>query len=499
MFDKIKQRLFRDAEGEFEQGGEINTHTQSRNNIITTVALTLLTLAMVGIYWVTKKPTSTPSIQPPQEFGNIIEADFTEKDNQSALSAQQQTLADMKTAMTTLEKTLASLQDRTQSQIEKAQKETARWVEQKVREETQDKERALQAQIDQLETQRQSRPETQATVASHGQPQYDTVNQSETFGAQKLPPRPTPLSKDNPNIKEMSYSPSQSPAFRTEAFHSFTFNWDSDEDTYRRTIENYVPTGTFVTAVVTGGADANAGVLGQGDTTPMVFQTVNDGVLPNGKPSQLNDCTITASAYGEISSSRGIVRTNRMSCILDNGEILDVPVKATAFNFGRNGIRGTTILKNSEIVQMAGVAGILTGIGQTGAALSQTTSTSALGSTQTLSAENAGLNLLGNATSSIGSKLSDYYIGLAEMYHPIVEINPGAVVNIVFLEGFPLDPLKAEEYEQNLNATDAQTSSSNQILDIISNGVAASTSNPLSNELSAQGITAPPRPFGQAQ
>ncbi len=72
MFDKIKQRLFRDAEGEFEQGWELNTHTQSRNKIITTVALTLLTLAMVGIYWVTKKPTSTPSIQPPQEFGNII-------------------------------------------------------------------------------------------------------------------------------------------------------------------------------------------------------------------------------------------------------------------------------------------------------------------------------------------------------------------------------------------------------------------------------------------
>ncbi|MFA0125844.1 conjugal transfer protein TraB, partial [Vibrio sp. 10N.261.48.A2] len=88
--------------------------------------------------------------------------------------------------------------------------------------------------------------------------------------------------------------------------------------------------GTFVTAVVTGGADANAGVLGQGDTTPVVFQTVNKGVLPNGKKSHLNDCTITASAYGEISSSRGIVRTNRMSCILENNEILDLPIKGTA-------------------------------------------------------------------------------------------------------------------------------------------------------------------------
>jgi conjugal transfer pilus assembly protein TraB len=250
-----------------------------------------------------------------------------------------------------------------------------------------------------------------------------------------------------------------------------------------------------VTSVVTGGADTNAGVLGQGDTTPMVFQTLNQGILPNGQASRLKDCTITASAYGEISSSRGIVRTNRMSCIQDDGSILDVPVKGTAFNFGRNGIRGTTILKNGKIVQMAGIAGILTGIGETGQALSQTTSTSALGSTTTISGQNAALNLLGNATSSVGSKLSDYYIALAEMYHPIVEINPGAIVNIVFLEGFPLDPLEAQKYEQEQIEKATREAQSNTVLDVITNTV-----NPLAEQLSDDGIHVHPSSnFGQSQ
>ncbi len=130
---------------------------------------------------------------------------------------------------------------------------------------------------------------------------------------------------------------------------------------------------------MTGGADANAGVSGQGDTSPIVFQTVNQGILPNGKKSKLNNCTITGAVYGEISSSRGVARTNRMSCIQDNGDILDIPINATVFNFGRNGIRGTTILKNGKIVQMVGIAGILQGVGDAGKALAQTTTPTALG------------------------------------------------------------------------------------------------------------------------
>nr|OEF51709.1 hypothetical protein OAC_15305 [Vibrio cyclitrophicus 1F273] len=166
-------------------------------------------------------------------------------------------------------------------------------------------------------------------------------------------------------------------------------------------------------------------------------------------------------------------------------------VKGTVFNFGRNGIRGTTILKNGKVVQMAGISGILTGLGEAGKGLSETTSTSALGSTSSVSGQDIGLNLLGNATASVGAKLADYYIGLAEMYHPIVEINPGSVVNIVFLEGFPLDPLEAAEYEQA--QAQEQSSQSNQLMEVISNV----TQNPLANQISAQGIQVPSSPFGQ--
>lgn len=504
MFDNIKKHLFRDIEGDFEQGGEINEKTASRNSKITIVSLSVVALCGLGIYKYTRPAQVIQKTAPPIEFGAIIEQDFVEKDNQSALTAQQGLISNLEKQVKGLLDTMSSHQEDTRRKIETARKETARLIEQKVREESRETEERLKERITELEEREKLLIDNGATPPM----QYNTfsttealsegttntpANTPETFGARKLPPRPTNSSNDNTDIAHMQYQPSEQVPFRRNEFDSHDFHWEEEDVTYKRNIDNYVPTGTFVTAVVTGGADTNAGVLGQGDTSPVVFQTVNQGILPNGKKSKLKDCTITASSYGEISSSRGIVRTDRLSCIQDNGDILDVAIKGTAFNFGRNGIRGTTILKNGKIVQMAGISGILTGLGETGEALSQTTSTSALGSTTTINGSDAALNLLGNATTSVGEKLADYYINLAEMYHPIVEINPGALVNIVFLEGFPLDPMMVEDYERQMVEKETQSSQSNNILDVITN----TPVNPLADSLSNEGVQLPPTPFGR--
>lgn len=493
MLDSLRKRLFSDADGDFEQGGDINQRTAFRNNTVTIIAVSTLLLAALGLYKYTRPPTAiqNESVQEPVEFGAIIEQDFVEKDNQSALTLQQNTLSGLEKQIADLTKSMNVHKEETQRKIKQAKEKTARLVEEQVREEFREKEAQLQARIDELEQSGSgldNTPQPDSTINTEG-----AINRSETFGEHKLPPRPIASSNNNPDIAQMQYQPSEQIPFNRNEFDSFDFFWESNEKTYHRTIDNYVPTGTFVTAVVTGGADTNAGVLGQGDTTPVVFQTIHAGILPNGEKSKLSNCTITGSSYGEISSSRGIVRTHRLSCIQEKGRILDVAIKGTAFNFGRNGIRGTTLLKNGEIVQMAGIAGILTGIGETGQTLSQTTSTSALGTTSSLNSQDAALNLLGNATSSVGEKLSDYYIGLAELYHPIVEINPGAVINIVFLEGFPLDPLMAEEYERNQLAEQSMSSQSNRILDVITN----TPLNPLAKELSTEGIDVSPTPFGR--
>lgn len=462
MMQQIKQWLSK--EGDLDNGIITNEQSKKRNQIISVLVLVLL----AGLFFTFKhfkKPrtsldTSAKAVAEAPNFGEIITDDFTDKDNRSALTLQGLDIVEVKEKMRQLETEYERLTKRNDTTLEQMKKENDR-----LRDE-------LQAQKE-LVTSMQTQP-----------PQEETTSnlRADTFGVRPLPPKPLPSYATNDLQKDdFQYSSSDKTHFEGsgQGFDSFDFHWEEvNKIPYRRTTENYVPSGSFVTAKITGGADANAGVFGQSDTAPIVFQTIHEGVLPNGEKSHLKNCTIVGSVYGELSSSRGIVRTNTLSCIKE-GRIIDIPVQGTVFNFGRNGIRGTSVLRNGKIVQMAGISGILTGLGETGAGLASTTSTSALGSTSSINSEDVGLSLLGNATSEVGSKLSDYYIALAEQYHPFIEINPGGIVNIVFTQGFPLDDEGIEQYEETMAQEQAQQGQSNGILETIS-------LNPLANELNQQ-------------
>nr|WP_309303742.1 TraB/VirB10 family protein [Vibrio parahaemolyticus] len=458
-------------EGDLDDGLASNEQSKKRNQIISVLVLLLLAGLFFAFKHFKKPRTNLGSteqvIDTAPDFGEIITDDFTDKDNRSALTIQGQDIEDIRAEVKSLSRDIERLIQSNESTVTQLKKEKD----------------ALQDELrESRDALRNSQSSLQVNAPQNVSEDITPDSGVDTFGARPLPPRPLPSYSTNDLQKDdFQYSSSDKASFEHQGtgFDSFDFHWEaSEKDQYRRTTENYVPSGTFVTAKITGGADANAGVFGQSDTAPIVFQTVHDGVLPNGEKSHLNNCTIIGSVYGELSSSRGIVRTNSLSCIKE-GNIIDIPVQGTAFNFGRNGIRGTSVLRNGKIVQMAGISGILTGLGETGAGLASTTSTSALGSTSSINSEDVGLSLLGNATSEVGSKLSDYYIALAEQYHPFIEINPGGLVNIVFTQGFPLDEEGIEQYEQQLAQEQASQTQSNSILETI-------TLNPLANEVNQQ-------------
>lgn len=456
----------KDPEADFEHGNELNEENKKRNWMIAGVGATALgALYLAGdVYMSAPKRAPADIAANTIDFGAVIDKDFTEKDNQSALTAQQIALDKQQKTIDKLLQTIETIERNNETNridlkrnLDNFRETITERIDEKI-----DNATSSLAHTDNMYV-----TDGSASSGLNTSP-YPVRQSSRYLGEQTLPPRP---SIDGQDYSTPYQGGAITPPATQNGIDSFALNWETPDDNLpkKRTPENYVPAGSFVTAVVTGGADANAGVNGQGDTVPMVFQTINQGILPNGKPSKLNNCTILGAAYGEISSSRGIVRTTRLSCIFDD-EIIDIPVEATVFNYGRNGIRGTAIMKNGKIVQMAGISGILTGIGETGKALSQTTSNSALGSTSSVNGSDALLNLAGSASSSVGSKLADYYIKLAEQYHPIIELNPGNTVNIVFLKGFPLDPVGIQEYEEAL-AQQAQNpvSATAQILNTISN------------------------------
>ncbi|MGR5282006.1 TrbI/VirB10 family protein [Photobacterium damselae] len=420
-----------------------NTQTRQRNTTVLVAVIVACGLSFVAFKLITKPKRIQQA--PPPEYEAVLSPDFTGKDTQSALQAQQQTINELQDTVDKLQRQRDALSSQLDRGIERLEKK----LDTSLTEVQRNWDNQLDASLDGLEP----------AHTQKSDPANATVN-PDPFGAlDSLPQEPhypkPPTHYEQRELKQYRTSP-------RKGIQTFSYRWPSKQAPYRRTSQNYVPTGSFVTAVLIGAADANAGVNAQGDTAPILFRAIHDGILPNGKRSHLRDCLFTASVYGEISSNRGIARLQNISCIFEkNGQeqIIDMPVQGTAFNFGRNGIRGTPVMRNGKIIQMAGISGVFTGLGETGKNASSSTISNPSGVLSTVNPSDALLNMGGSALESVGEKLSDYYIKLAEQYHPIIELNPGSVVNLVFLAGFPLDPAKIEEYEAKMMQSEEQMGS----------------------------------------
>jgi len=229
----------------------------------------------------------------------------------------------------------------------------------------------------------------------------------------------------------------------------------------KRTRENYVPSGTFCQGVLLGGAYAPSGASAQSDTVPIIFEVTDNCHLPNGQASILKGARVTASVYGKIASDRGMVRLDNLSFINSENEILDIPVEGTAFDHsGKTGIRGTTLLRNGKLIRMSGISGLFSGLGEAAKAYTQTQSVSTLGATSSIDPSKVPLYATGSGMSTAMGKISEYYIKLAEQYHPVIELNAGAIVDLVFLKGFPIENHDTiTSYTQDVfNARDAKKS-----------------------------------------
>lgn len=232
-----------------------------------------------------------------------------------------------------------------------------------------------------------------------------------------------------------------------------SFSYDEGNKDIKTKI-NYVPPGTFAKAVLLSGADTNAGTNGQADTMPITMRITDDGILPNNTHSNLKDCFVTAAAYGDPSSERAQIRLQRLSCVREEGRILDIPVEGTISDMGGNdGLRGHVVMRNGKLLWNAGISGMLSGVGS---AMQQSLTTQAISPLGTTSSVASGkvfqYGALGGANTAM-SKIADYYIKLAELYHPIVQIHAGSHVDIMFLKGFYLDLDHGQSVVQSVNST----------------------------------------------
>ncbi|WP_299945721.1 TrbI/VirB10 family protein [uncultured Microbulbifer sp.] len=208
----------------------------------------------------------------------------------------------------------------------------------------------------------------------------------------------------------------------------------------RMNIASALPAGTFGRAVLLSGMDAPTLNKGQSNPIPALFEMKDLGHLPNLFESDIKGCFVIAQGWGDISSERAKYRLLTLSCVLDNGDIVDAPLKGTVIGEdGKEGLRGKLIERNGALLGKTFAAGALSGIGKLAAQAAQTQSTSALGSVATLDSGDVGQAAVGEGLSSGAEKLADYYMQRANEVHPIIEVGPNRIAEIFITEAVDLD------------------------------------------------------------
>lgn len=260
-----------------------------------------------------------------------------------------------------------------------------------------------------------------------------------------LPPAPPPSSPQdieppNPTSEQVpQISPQAPPQEPGIAIFEVSNNQEQPKEEKEDVSMSYVPAGTFVRVALLGGLDAPTGGQAQSNPHPILMRVQDNAFLPNRFRLEIKECFILASAYGDISSERAIARLETLSCVRDDGSTVDVPVKGYVVGEdGKAGMRGRLVSKQGQVLANALLAGIGSGIGQAFQSSTMIQSVSPLGATSTIK---PGQEIKSGVATGIGKaldRLSQYYISLAEKLFPIVEVDAGRIVEVVFTKGFSI-------------------------------------------------------------
>jgi conjugal transfer pilus assembly protein TraB len=208
----------------------------------------------------------------------------------------------------------------------------------------------------------------------------------------------------------------------------------------KKDVRSYVPSGSFFRAALLGGLDAPTGGQAQSNPHPVLMRVQDNAFLPNRYRFRIRECFALGASYGDISAERAYIRLESLSCVRHDGRAIDVPVKGYVVGEdGKAGMRGRLVSKQGQVLANALLAGIGAGIGQAFQQSATTVSTNPLGSVGTVEPGKQLQAGLGTGVGKALDRLSQYYITLAEKMFPIIEIDAGRTVEVVFTKGFSLD------------------------------------------------------------
>ncbi len=200
-----------------------------------------------------------------------------------------------------------------------------------------------------------------------------------------------------------------------------------------------IPAGSFVPGILLNGLNAPAGGKALSNPLPVLIRLIDLSVLPNRFRADIRDCFVVGAGYGDLSSERAYIRLETLSCIKENGEVLERKVEGyVSGEDGLVGLAGRVVTKQGQLLARTLIAGFLEGVSrafqQTGTFLA----ISPQGAIQTVNPDDAFRVGIFSGAGEATQKLAEFYMKLANQMFPVIEVNAGRKVDVVFLKSVDL-------------------------------------------------------------
>jgi conjugal transfer pilus assembly protein TraB len=219
--------------------------------------------------------------------------------------------------------------------------------------------------------------------------------------------------------------------------------------------ETYLPAGSILSGALITGIDAPTGSNARKDPFPVLLRIKKEAVLPNRFRADVRECFLIASAFGDLSSERAYMRAETISCVRDDGGVIENGMDAYASGEdGKAGVRGRLVSKQGAILARSLMAGFMQGVSEA-FSVRQVPSINVTG---TGSGSTSGVidpvyqqafnsqAMQGAAISGTGKaleRIADFYLEMAENLYPVIEVDAAREIDFVVKKGTLLKIKKA--------------------------------------------------------
>ena len=208
-----------------------------------------------------------------------------------------------------------------------------------------------------------------------------------------------------------------------------------------------LPAGSLLSGQLITGLDVPTGQGARREPYPVLIRIKASAILPNHYRTNVRECFVLASGYGDLSSERAYLRSETLSCIFKHNNKEQVIERSLegyiAGEDGKAGLRGRLVSKQGQVMAKAAMAGFLSGVSeafdikpvpvfsvvpnQNGQI--QSPFQSGLKGSEALQS-----SLIKGSNKAL-EKLADFYLKLADQMVPVIEISAERKVDLILTRG----------------------------------------------------------------